>query len=236
MRRGRPTGIRDSLAGLSRHPAAEWLSARIKWLAELGTDGYPPHVRRRLLILNLFAYLIAVTTAGYALQQIQLDFDTYKPLVFINLALLVMALTVPAMHRINEIAGGMLIVVSEYIALMAFTAYLGHSAGIHLQYIIAGAAAFVVFGLERLKLVTTVSFAPRLVLHLVAWFKFPPEAALIKADQGCSTRSIRRRRFRRSASSPLQSGMHSVVERAEARPTPSSISCRTASPGRLAPR
>jgi len=182
VRRARPTGLRGLLARLFRHPTAERLGARIKWLAELGTDGYPPHVRRRLMILNLFAYLIAVTTAIYALQQIQLDFDTYKPLVFINLALLVMALTVPAMHRINEIAGGMLVVVSEYIALMAFTAYLGHSAGIHLQYIIAGAAAFVVFGLERLKLVTTV-VALGLVLHLIAWFKFPPEAALIKADQ-----------------------------------------------------
>src|SRR5690606_32260990 len=148
--------IPDFLANQLRHPYSEWIGARIKWLAELGTAGYPPDVRRRLLILNLFAYLVAATTAGYAIQHIQLDFDTYKPLVFINLALLVMALTVPAMHRINEIAGGMLIVVSEYIALMAFTAYLGHSAGIHLQYIIAGAAAFVVFGLERLKLVTTV--------------------------------------------------------------------------------
>src|SRR5690606_21954730 len=86
------------------------------------------------------------------------------------------------MHRFSEIAGGMLIVVSEYIALMAFTAYLGRSAGTHLQYIIAAAAPFVIFGLERLGLVTAVVVIG-LVLHLFAWFQFPQDAALIDADQ-----------------------------------------------------
>lgn len=165
-----------------RHPLIGWLGSRVKWLGELGTAPYPPDVRRRLLIVNLIAYLIAATTAGYALQHVQLDYQTYKPLVVINLALLAMALTVPAMHRFSSIAGGMVIVVSEYVALMAFTIYLGRSAGIHLQYIVAAAAPFVVFGLERLKLVTVVVILG-LVLHLVAWFQFPPEKALIRADQ-----------------------------------------------------
>ncbi len=167
---------------VSRHPLIGWLGSRVKWLGELGTASYPPDVRRRLLIVNLIAYLIAATTAGYALQHDQLDYQTYKPLVVINLALLAMALTVPAMHRFSSIAGGMVIVVSEYVALMAFTIYLGRSAGIHLQYIVAAAAPFVVFGLERLRLVTVVVILG-LVLHLVAWFQFPPEKALIRADQ-----------------------------------------------------
>ncbi|HEX7076330.1 MAG TPA: adenylate/guanylate cyclase domain-containing protein [Hyphomicrobiaceae bacterium] len=167
---------------LSRYPVIGWLGSGVKWLGELGTAPYPPDIRRRLLIVNLIAYLIAVTTAGYALQHVQLDYQTYKPIVFINLALLAMALTVPAMHRFSSIAGGMLIVVSEYVALMAFTMYLGRSSGIHLQYIVAAAAPFVVFGLERLKLVTVVVILG-LVLHIVAWFQFPPEKALIPADQ-----------------------------------------------------
>lgn len=181
-RRAPLAGIGEVLAILLRRPSAAWIASRIKWLAELGTAGYPPDVRRRLLILNLFAYLVAATTAGYAIQHVQLDFATYKPLVLINVALLAMALLVPAMHRFSDVAGGMLIVVSEYIALMAFTAYLGRSAGIHLQYIIAAAAPFVVFGLERLKLVTAVVVIG-LILHLVAWFQFPREAALINAGQ-----------------------------------------------------
>lgn len=170
------------LRNLLRHPAIRSLGRRIKWLAELGTAGYPPDIRRRLLIVNLIAYLIAASTAGYALQHIQIDFDTYKPLVFINLALLAMALLVPAMHRFSAIGGGLLIVISEYVALMAFTIYLGRSAGIHLQYLVAAAAPFVVFGLDRLRLIAAVVVIG-LVLHLVAWFQFPPEAALIQADK-----------------------------------------------------
>jgi adenylate cyclase len=162
--------------------ATRKLAAAITWLAELGTDGYPPDIRRRLLIVNMIAYLIALSTAGYALQHIQLDYETYKPLVFINLGLLAMALMVPLMHRISAIAGGLLIVISEYVALMAFTFYLGRAAGIHLQYLVAAAAPFVVFGLERLRLVATIVLIG-LVLHLIAWFQFPDSEAHIDAEQ-----------------------------------------------------
>lgn len=174
--------IRPPLRKLFRSPAALRIGARIKWLAELGTAGYPPDVRRRLLIVNLIAYLIAATTAGYALQYIQLDYVKYKPMVFINLALLGMALLVPAMHRFSPIAGGLLIVISEYVCLMAFAVSIGHAGGMHLQYLVAAAAPFVVFGLERLKLIAAVVVSG-LVLHLVAWFHFPSEAALIQADK-----------------------------------------------------
>ncbi len=168
--------------GLLQSSRVQRLVGFIAWLGQLGTAGYPPDVRRRLLIVNLIAYLIAITTAGYAIQHIQLDFETYRPLVFINVGLLLMALTVPAMHRFSPIAGGLLIVISEYVALMAFTFYLGRSSGLHLQYLIAAAAPFVVFGLERLRLVAVV-VVTGLVLHLVAWFRFPTEAAHLQADQ-----------------------------------------------------
>ncbi len=153
----------------------------VTYAAELGTSGYPPDVRRRLLIINLIAYLIAASTAIYALQHIKLDYQTYKPLVFINLALLVIALLVPAMHRFSPIAGGLAIVISEYVALMAFTFYLGRTSGMQLQYLVAAAAPFVVFGLERIRLVVAV-VAIGLALHLIAWFRFPGEAAYIKAS------------------------------------------------------
>ncbi len=152
----------------------------VTYAAELGTSGYPPDIRRRLLIVNLIAYLIAVSTAIYALQHIQLDYETYKPLVFINLALLVIALLVPATHRFSPIAGGLVIVVSEYVALMAFTFYLGRTSGMQLQYLVAAAAPFVVFGLERIRLVIAI-VAIGIALHLIAWFRFPSEAAHINA-------------------------------------------------------
>ena len=48
-------------------------------LAEAGTAGYPPDVKRRLKILNLIAYLIAITTLIYALQQALVDFNDFAP-------------------------------------------------------------------------------------------------------------------------------------------------------------
>ena len=45
------------------------LRALVKLAAEAGTAGYPPDMRRRLKILNMIAYLIAVTTLIYAIQQ-----------------------------------------------------------------------------------------------------------------------------------------------------------------------
>ena len=141
-------------------------------LADAGTAGYPPDVKRRLKILNLIAYLIAVTTLIYAIQQALVDFKDYAPVVFINLALVVVACLVPFAHRISDIAGGLLIVVAEYVALMSFAAFFGREGGTPLQYIIAAAAPFVVFGLQRIWLVVGVVVLG-LVLHLVAWFAFP---------------------------------------------------------------
>lgn len=170
------------LAAAARHPVLAGLGSFLNRLAELGTDGYPPDVRLRLMILNFIAYLIAIATFVYAVQQSFLDFATYRPVILINVALIPVALMVPVGHRINEIAGGMILLTAECLALIAFTAYLGTTSGIHLQYFAMAAAPFVVLGLERIRLIV-VCIVAALSLHLVAWFNFPPEAALIKADQ-----------------------------------------------------
>jgi adenylate cyclase len=162
-------------------PAFSWLAQSANRLAVLGTTGYPAEIRRRLKIVNLIAYLIAVTTLVYAIQYTLRDFDTYRPVIYLNVGLVLMAVLVPLSHRISQIAGGLLIVITEYLALMAFTAYLGRTSGIHLQLFVAAAAPFVVFGLERIGLVLVIVVSGTL-LHLIAWFKFPGGNALIDAD------------------------------------------------------
>ncbi len=150
-------------------------------LAEAGTDGYPPDVKRRLVVMNLIAYLIAATTLGFAIQHAQLDFAKYSHVIYINLALVLTAVAVPFSHRINDLAGGLVIVVSEYIALLVFTAYLGREAGVQLQYFIVAAAAFVVFGVERWRLIVPLVIIA-LALHLTAWHGFPGDQAIIDAE------------------------------------------------------
>jgi adenylate cyclase len=105
-------------------------------------------------------------------------YEVYAHVIAINVFLVVAALSVPFAHRISDTAGGLIIVVSEFIALLALTALLGRASGVHIQYFIAPAATFVVFGLKRLHLIVPIIFGA-LALHLVAWFNYPDVQAWI---------------------------------------------------------
>ena len=172
----------DRARTLARLPSIRSLAALLGRLAEAGTKSYPPDTKRRLMIMNMIAYLIAISTLVYAIQHTFLDYEKYKPVVLINLALVGAALLVPLSHRISDIAGGLILVISEYIALILFAAYLGRSSGVQLQYFVAAAAPFVVFGLKRLWLIVPVILIAA-VLHLLSWFSFPGSAAFIVANR-----------------------------------------------------
>src|SRR4051812_18047246 len=89
----------------------------IQRLVELGTAGYPLRTRRRLKILNAFAALIAISSTFYAASYAMTDARTYRWIIAINLALVVMALCVPLLHRINDIIAGLVIAGTECAAL-----------------------------------------------------------------------------------------------------------------------
>ena len=74
-----------------------------------------------------------------------------------------------------------MIAVAEYAALFFFVAALGRNSGIQINYIIAAAVAFRHLRLSHFRLVVAV-IAVGLLLHLAAWYLFPPERALIAAD------------------------------------------------------
>ena len=71
---------------------------------------------------------------------------------------------------------------AEYMALFVFVRELGRNSGIQINYIVAAAVAFAVGGLGRIRLAVVAVIAIGLVLHIAAWFLFPPERALIVAD------------------------------------------------------
>jgi adenylate cyclase len=163
-------------------PRLQRLGRRLARLAEYGTGQYPHPVRDRLMILNVTCYLIAGFTLIYTLQQVVLDFQTWKPVITINLALITVALVVPFLHRFGDLAGALTIAVAENIGLFAFTYYLGRESGLHMQYFATIGAYFVIFGLERLKLVIAFIGAS-FVLHLLAWAFFPQEWAVLAVSQ-----------------------------------------------------
>lgn len=172
----------DTLRSLGLWPALKRAGEIMAWLGEIGTGGYPPETKRRLMILNMIAYLVAISTLIYGLQHLFLDYEKYKPVIWINFALVLLAVAVPLGHRINDVAGALFIVAAEYAALLAFAMYLGRSSGVQLQYFVVAAAAFVVLGLERLWLIVPLVLLA-LVLHLAAWFWFPPSSALLDAER-----------------------------------------------------
>jgi adenylate cyclase len=158
----------------------EWASQFVVRLIDLGTAGYPPRVRRRLKILNAMGYLIAISSFGYAISYAVVDPYLYRWIIAINLALTVMGVSLPLMHRVHEIMGGMVVAVTECVALFGLVALLGRNSGIQLNLIIGAAAAFFILGLER-RALSIVLIVTCFVLHLAAWLMFPQGIAGVPA-------------------------------------------------------
>jgi len=145
-------------------------------IARIGIKDYPLDTQRRLKIVNVFSALVVATTFIYAIQLWLSGDASMRPVVLINLGLAIIVAFVPLMHRFNEMAGGLLLVIAEFTALIAFTSYFGRLGGAPLQYVVAAAAPFVIFESRRFWLVFAI-VTSALVLHLIAWFQFPMEAA-----------------------------------------------------------
>ncbi|MBX9591365.1 MAG: adenylate/guanylate cyclase domain-containing protein [Hyphomonadaceae bacterium] len=158
--------------------ARAWLER----LVDYGTQGYPPEVATRLKILNVVAYLIAAFTLFYAILQLLTDARLLAPAIALNLLVVVVALLVPFMHRISDIAGALMIALTEFAVLFLLTALFGTASGIHLQYFAGPATFFVIFGWRRLTLILVLTVAA-FVLQLAAAMMFPREAARIVVDQ-----------------------------------------------------
>lgn len=161
-------------------PLFTWLGPLGRF-AELGTAGYPRPVRRRLTIINAMALLIAVFSVIYAVVFFYYNMHLYRHLIMLNLLLAVVVLVVPFAHRINDIAAALVITLAEYTALFVFVWAFGRNSGIQINYIIAAAVAFAIYGLSHVRLAIGLATVG-LALHLAAWFLFPPERAHFAAE------------------------------------------------------
>jgi len=164
-------------AGTAR-PA--WVNALTNF-AKMGTGGYPPLVRHRLMIVNVMAYLIAVFSLIYAGLFSYFGYEAFMSLIVANLLLVGVALLAPFAHRVSDICAALIIAGAEFIALFFFVRTLGHDSGIQINYLVAAAVPFAIFGLSRLWLVLTV-FVIGVALHLLAWFAYPAPSAHIPTD------------------------------------------------------
>ena len=171
---------RRVFAATAGTPRPAWVGALANF-AEMGTRDYPPLVRRRLMIVNVMAYLIAVFSLIYAALFAFFGLAAYFSLIVANLILVAVALLAPLAHRFSDISAALIIAGAEYVALFFFVRTLGHDSGIQINYMVAAAVPFAIFGLSRLWLVIA-TFALGLALHMVSWFLYPAPSALIPAD------------------------------------------------------
>lgn len=157
-----------------------WAKA-FRQLIEAGTEGYPKKTKRRLMIVNVAAYLIVLASLNYAVLYSVTDFHKYQLIVYANIFLLVLAMLVPFAHRYSDILGGIVVAFSELVMLFYLISALGRDSGIQLNYIIAAAVPFLIFDISRIKLILAI-VSSALVFHIAAWFLFPADLAELAAE------------------------------------------------------
>jgi guanylate cyclase len=146
-----------------------------------GTAAYPPGRRRGLIVANITGYLAAISSLTYALTYAAHDLAGLQPLVIGNILSAICTAAVPFLHRFGLSAAAIWLTAVLFSTMLYFIAFLGRDSGIQLNYIGAAAVTLAVLGVERLPLAIAIAVIA-LVCHLVGWFLFPPEQALVIED------------------------------------------------------
>ncbi len=148
---------------------------------QAGTAGYSETDRQRLVVVNIVGFLAALSSLNYAATYAAYDYQTLWPLVLGNLASAVLTASAPLMHRFGPLAAMLFLISVIYSSVFFFVSYLGHEAGIQLNYIGASAVMLVVCGRRFLRYAgLTVLLAG--ILHLVVWFKYPEPRPGLKLE------------------------------------------------------
>ncbi len=163
-----------SFVGPAR-PAWNRILFFLKYLGDIGTEGYSEETRRRLRLTNFGVYLIALTSINYAFLYLSFDPARYREIIIGNILLTGLAVWVPFSHRIHDHAGVISIAVVEYTAMFWLISQIGRDAGIQINYIIGAAVPFLLCDTRRVLLLLLLVVGA-LALHISAWFLFPEGA------------------------------------------------------------
>ena len=148
-------------------------------LLKAGTSGYPAAELPGLIATNVTGYLATLSSLSYALTYAIQDITGLKSLVYGNLLSATLTASVPLVHRLGRVAGGLLLTFTIFSTIFYFTTVVGREAGIQLNYLGAAAIAFLILGVERIWLVASVILSAA-VLHLLAWFWYPPGSSALQ--------------------------------------------------------
>ena len=157
------------------------LLSLLSHVLELGTGEYPKATKRRLVIVNLMAYLSIVASLNYAIVYASFDPVKYRAIVFVNIAIVFVLMVVPFLHRFNDYVAGTYIAVTEGFLIFWLVGQLGRDAGIQINYFVGAAVPFLAFDFSRMVIIIVMVIST-FVLHILAWFWYPPAQAVLQAE------------------------------------------------------
>jgi adenylate cyclase len=147
---------------------------RFEKVLGLGAKSDPDKQSRRLMLINLASFSAAMSSATYASVFAFYDPELLMPMIVGNLCVILMYCATPLWHRFGVNAAAIVFTLTAYVSLFLFVVLVGPDSGIQLNYMTAGALAFVIFGSKQLSLIV-VLLSLGFVLHLIVmlFFKEP---------------------------------------------------------------
>jgi signal transduction histidine kinase len=128
-----------------------------------GTEGYPEMVARRLRAVNLSAWILMGSCAGFAVAQL---LDRAPGAAAVNALVAVLCASAPLLHRFGPYAAALALLFLAYADLSFFIWLLGTGSGQSKIYLVVAALSLLYFGAERIA-VSALFGALAVVLSIV---------------------------------------------------------------------
>lgn len=143
-----------------------------KLSAQLGASNAAEGDREGILVANVAACVIVVTTTTFALIYALYGEPSLIPLVYANLALAAAAALTPLFHRFGRVASGLWEFGICVVILVWIASYVGRDSGVLLTLLGVTPVAFAILGFENIALVTVLS-AMATITVIAASIAFP---------------------------------------------------------------
>jgi adenylate cyclase len=153
---------------------------RFEKVLGLGAKSDPTRQSRRLMLINLASFSAAMSSATYASVFAFYDHELLMPMIVGNLCVVFIYCATPLWHRFGANAAAIVLTLTAYTSLFLFVMLVGPETGIQLNYMTAGALAFVIFGSKQISLILVLLLLG-FALHVIAMLCF--EEPLIDLSQ-----------------------------------------------------
>ena len=163
--------------------SGNFLTSWIDRALRIGIGGYDRDTKRRLFLVNMSGYLVAISSISYAINFAFYDLITLKWLILGNLLSAFITATASFWHRYNSILAPIIMTITVISTLFFFVSELGRDSGIQLNFIGGAAITFVIFGLKHLRIVAFFSVVC-IALNLASYFLFATGRVQWAIDDG----------------------------------------------------